>query len=214
MKPLYYKGLVLIGFVFIVLFINWFNHPDLQYEGEKEILGLSSNVDVYTDSFGVPHVFAKNEKDLFFTAGYLAARERLFQLSMVAILVKGEMALNLGFSGFRRGSYDFYKTDWKYLNDATTRGLGGNIDGVLVPAGTSTVYDQSLGKNIKRPFLHVRYRASEADDRKMKSWITGSVGGVYTSDVDEMNVHFLSERCLCVQGANNFVLFKTASQVA
>jgi len=26
-----------------------------------------------------------------------------------------EMALNLGFSGFRRGSYDFYKTDWKYL---------------------------------------------------------------------------------------------------
>ena len=96
MKPLYYKGLVLIGFVFIVLFINWFNHPDLQYEGEKEILGLSSNVDVYTDSFGVPHVFAKNEKDLFFTAGYLAARERLFQLSMVAILVKGEMALNLG----------------------------------------------------------------------------------------------------------------------
>ena len=32
------------------------------------------------------------------------------------------MALNLGFSGFRRGSYDFYKTDWKYLNDASTRG--------------------------------------------------------------------------------------------
>jgi len=28
-----------------------------------------------------------------------------------------DMALNLGFSGFRRGSYDFYKSDWKYLND-------------------------------------------------------------------------------------------------
>jgi hypothetical protein len=125
-----------------------------------------------------------------------------------------DMALNLGFSGFRRGSYDFYKTDWKYLNDAATRGLTEDIDGVLVPAGTSTVYDQQLGKNIKRPFLHVRYRASEADDRKMKSWITGSVGGVYTSDVDEMNVHFLSERCLCVQGANNFVLFKSVTQSA
>jgi hypothetical protein len=123
-----------------------------------------------------------------------------------------DMAINLGFSGFRRGSYDFYKTDWKYLNDAATRGLTEDIDGVLVPAGTSTVYDQQLGKNIKRPFLHVRYRASEADDRKMKSWITGSVGGVYTSDVDEMNVHFLSERCLCVQGANNFVLFKSVTQ--
>ena len=73
MKPLFYKGSVLIAFIFTVLFLNWFNHPDLQYEGEKEVLGISSNVDVYTDSFGVPHVFAKNEKDLFFTAGYLAA---------------------------------------------------------------------------------------------------------------------------------------------
>ena len=123
-----------------------------------------------------------------------------------------DMALNLGFSGFRRGSYDFYKTDWKYLNDAATRGLTADVDGVLVPAGVSTVYDQTLGKNIQRPFLHVRYRASEADDRRMKSWITGSVGGNYTSDIDEMNVHMLSERCLCVQGANNFILFKdTAS---
>jgi hypothetical protein len=118
-----------------------------------------------------------------------------------------DMALNLGFSGFRRGSYDFYKTDWKYLNDATTRGLVGGVKGVLVPAGTSSVYDQILGKNIKRPFLHVRYRASEADDRRMKTWITGSVGGASTSGDDKMEVHYLTERCLVVQAANNFMLF-------
>ena len=118
------------------------------------------------------------------------------------------MALNLGFSGFRRGSYDFYKTDWKYLNDAATRGLTADVDGVVVPAGVTTVYDQNLGKNMQRPFLHVRYRASEADDRRMKTWITGSVGGNFTSDIDEMNVHMLSERCLCVQGANNFIMLK------
>ena len=122
----------------------------------------------------------------------------------------GDMALNFGFSGFRRGSYDFYKTDWKYLNDATTRGLSNEIDGVMVPAGTSTVYDQMLGSNIRRPFLHVRYRASETEDRKMKSWITGSVGGAFTSDLDVMRVNFLSERCLVTQAANNFVLFKGA----
>jgi hypothetical protein len=122
-----------------------------------------------------------------------------------------DMALNLGFSGFRRGSYDFYKTDWKYLNDASTRGgvADNGIDGVLVPAGTSTVYDQILGTNIRRPFLHTRYRASQGDDRRMKNWITGSAGGAYTSDLDAMQVHFLSERCLVVQGANNFVLFTT-----
>ena len=119
-----------------------------------------------------------------------------------------DMALNLGFSGFRRG-YDFYKTDWKYLNDPTMRGdiQGGEVNGILVPAGSTTVYDQILGKNAKRPFLHVRYRASETEDRRYKTWITGSAGGARTSSLDAMEVHFLSERSLCTLGANNFVLF-------
>jgi hypothetical protein len=120
-----------------------------------------------------------------------------------------DMALNLGFTGYRRGSYDFYKTDWKYLNDWSTRGGFGDIEGALVPAGTSTVYDQQLGQNIKRPFLHIRYRASETENRKNKSWITGSVGtGAPTTDIDEMRIAYLSERCLITQAANNFVLFK------
>jgi hypothetical protein len=120
-----------------------------------------------------------------------------------------QMALNLGFTSFRRG-YDFYKTDWKYLNDAALRGgiVGGNVNGVLVPAGSTTVYDQILGKNAKRPFLHVRYRASETEDRRYKTWITGSAGGAVTSSLDAMEVHFLSERALCTLGANNFFLFK------
>jgi hypothetical protein len=124
-----------------------------------------------------------------------------------------DMALNLGFSGFRRGSYDFYKSDMRYLNDKATRGginsraTSAAIRGVMVPAGTSTVYDQSLGKNLKRPFLHVRYRASQTDDRRMKSWVTGSVGAA-TSALDAMQIHMLSERCLVTQGANNFMLMK------
>ena len=119
-----------------------------------------------------------------------------------------DMALNLGFAGFRRGSYDFYKSDWKYLNDANTRGaIAGDIRGVFVPAGVSSVYDQMLGKNMKRPFLHVRYRASQTESRKMKTWTTGSVGAV-TSELDAMEVHYLSERCLVTQGANNFMMLK------
>ena len=119
-----------------------------------------------------------------------------------------EMALNLGFTGFRRG-YDFYKSDWKYLNDPTMRGdlSSGGVNGLLVPAGSTSVYDQVLGKNAKRPFLHVRYRASETEDRRYKTWITGSAGGAATSSIDEMKVNFLSERCVCTLGANNFVIF-------
>ncbi len=122
-----------------------------------------------------------------------------------------EMALNLGFTGFRRG-YDFYKSDWKYLNDPTMRGNlpagSGKVSGLLVPAGSTSVYDQVLGKNAKRPFLHVRYRASETEDRRYKTWITGSAGGAETSDLDAMEVHFLSERAICTLGANNFFLFQ------
>ena len=124
-----------------------------------------------------------------------------------------DMALNLGFSGFRRGSYDFYKSDWKYLNDSATRGgindaaTSDAVRGVFIPAGVSSVYDETLGKNLKRPFLHVRYRASQTESRKMKTWVTGSVGAV-TSDLDAMQMHFLSERCLITQGANNFMLMK------
>jgi hypothetical protein len=126
-----------------------------------------------------------------------------------------DMALNLGFTGFRRG-YDFYKSDWKYLNDPTMRGglnataatATGTITGLMVPAGSTSVYDQILGKNAKRPFLHVRYRASETEDRRYKTWITGSAGGAQTSDLDAMEVNFLSERCVCTLGANNFVLFR------
>lgn len=118
-----------------------------------------------------------------------------------------EMAISLGFKGFNLG-YDFYKTDWKYLNDPTTGGLTSAVDGVLVPAGTTTIYDQILGKNAVRPFLHVKYRKSEAEDRKYKSWVVGSAGGASSSDLDAMQVHFLSERALCVHGANNFILIK------
>ena len=123
-----------------------------------------------------------------------------------------DMALNLGFTGFRRG-YDFYKSDWKYLNDVTMRGDmsgaagSGRVNGLLVPAGSTSVYDQIMGKNAKRPFLHVRYRASETEDRRYKTWITGSAGGAMTSSLDAMEVHFLSERAVCTLGANNFFLF-------
>ena len=130
------------------------------------------------------------------------------------------MALNLGFDGVRRGGYSFYKTDWKYLNDVTGRraftGVGSattsanaGINGIFVPAGSSSVYDEMLSSTIKRPMMHIRYRAAQGENRKLKNWVTGSVGGVYTSDADRMDVHYLSERCLVIQAANNFGMLKT-----
>lgn len=132
-----------------------------------------------------------------------------------------KMALNLGFKGFTRGTYDFYKYDMKYLNDPTWRGTMyagtstgtnvGTVNGLLCPAGTKTVYDQMLGTSTKLPFLHIRYRKSPTEDRRYKSWVTGSAGGASTSNIDVMQVNFLSERCVCTLGANNFFLFRTGA---
>lgn len=121
-----------------------------------------------------------------------------------------DMALNLGFSGVRMGSYDFYKSDWKYLNDGATRGSGAftDVKGTLVPAGTVSVYDQQLGKNIRRPFLHVRYRASAngAVNRRLMTTVLGLAAG--TSDLDATSIEMLSEKALVTQAANNFAIFE------
>ena len=89
---------IILGVIALIatLFWCWLHHPLPRYEGEISLSGLKESVDIYTDEYGVPHVFAKNENDLFFTAGYLAARERLFQLSTVALAVRGELASALG----------------------------------------------------------------------------------------------------------------------
>lgn len=122
-----------------------------------------------------------------------------------------DMALNLGFTGFKVAGYEIYKSQWKYLDDPTARGLfEGNqaINGVMCPSGTKTVRDEVLGANATLPFLHVKYRKSGTEDRRYKVWQTGSAGGANTSDLDANQMHMLTERALCTMGRNNFVLIK------
>ena len=117
------------------------------------------------------------------------------------------MGLNLGFTSVRRGSYDFYKKDWKYLNAFDGRKSFGDIKGISVPMGTKSVYDQ-YGANLQSPFASIHYLAGPTQNRKNISWVHGgSFGGGYTGE-DSMKIEMLTERCICVKGANNFFLFK------
>jgi len=93
----------------VLVFLRWLHSPLPQYTGKKVLSPLIKTVDVYTDPYGVPHIFAQNERDLFFTAGYVAARDRLFQLSMVALAVKGELSSVLGDSYLKT---DIYLRTW------------------------------------------------------------------------------------------------------
>jgi hypothetical protein len=122
-----------------------------------------------------------------------------------------DMALNLGFTGFKVAGFEIYKSQWKYLDDPTARGLfegAQAINGVLCPSGTKTVRDEVLGANATLPFLHVKYRKSATEDRRYKVWATGSAGGASNSDLDANQLHMLSERALVTCGRNNFVMIK------
>ena len=66
------------------------------YEGHLEISGLREEVEVFFDDYAVPHVYAKNETDMFYTAGYLMARERLFQMTVNAATTEGTLSKLFG----------------------------------------------------------------------------------------------------------------------
>tara|TARA_R110002167_G_scaffold331706_1_gene538394 strand:+ start:37786 stop:39126 length:1341 start_codon:yes stop_codon:yes gene_type:complete len=128
-----------------------------------------------------------------------------------------DMAVNLGFVGFRRGSYDFYKSDWKVLNDVTLLGsvaaADGKVRGLLVPYGDKEVYDGTspMADRVTKPYLSVKYRVKGQENRRHKTWVTGSVGtSVPTDTNDHMRVNHLADRGICTMGAANFMLFEGA----
>lgn len=86
-----------ILFLLSLLTFKLYFHYDIpEHSGTKVLSGLQDTVEVFTDPFGVPHIFAKTNEDLFYTAGYIIARERLFQLSLLATVVRGEISTLLG----------------------------------------------------------------------------------------------------------------------
>ena len=98
----------------------YFYHPTPKYSGHISIDGLNKSVDIYTDTYGVPHIFAQNEEDLFYAAGYYAARDRLFQMSVVNYSVRGELAYAFGDELI---SSDVYLRTWR-IHDTAKKLVG------------------------------------------------------------------------------------------
>ena len=63
-----------------------------QYSGSIEVKGLKSVTEVLFDSYGVPHIYAKNEEDAYLALGYLHAEERLFQMEMIRRISSGRLS--------------------------------------------------------------------------------------------------------------------------
>ena len=67
-----------------------------QYKGELIASGLGSDVTVYRDERGMPHIYAANEHDLYFSVGYVMAQERLWFMDLIRRVTTGRLAEVMG----------------------------------------------------------------------------------------------------------------------
>lgn len=121
-----------------------------------------------------------------------------------------KMALNLGFSNFKRGGFEFGYSRWRYLDNPTTEGSNvgaSKVHAILIPSGSKNVYDVIKGEQATQPMVHVRYRANSKTNRKYQMSVRSFEAGT-TNGNDSTTTDFLTERALVVLGANNTMLFK------
>src|SRR3989339_2111589 len=96
------KSVVILSIAIVILlsaylsFQIFFRMAVPDYTGNIEINGLQSTVEVRSDHYGVPHIFANSDADLFFAQGYIIARERLFQMEITRLAGRGELSSLFG----------------------------------------------------------------------------------------------------------------------
>lgn len=98
MKLLRKTILILLSLIIIVITVIYIYLQSLkpQYSGELKLSGLKQEAEVFFDTYGIPHIYAKNEEDAFFALGYVHAQDRLFQMEMLRRVGSGRLAEILG----------------------------------------------------------------------------------------------------------------------
>ncbi|NQX86929.1 MAG: penicillin acylase family protein [Flavobacteriaceae bacterium] len=89
---------ILIGAVALVASIGlvYINSLKPQYSGVLALKHLKSDVQAYTDDYGVPHIYAKTQEDAYRSLGYLHAQERLWQMELMKRIAPGRLSEILG----------------------------------------------------------------------------------------------------------------------
>ena len=122
-----------LGTAFGLLFLR----PLPTIDGDERLLGLRERAEVVRDSFGVPHVYAANDYDLFFLQGFVTAQDRLWQMDLYRRAASGRLAQILGEPGL--DSDRFMRTlglaraaalDRAVISPETLAALGAYADGV------------------------------------------------------------------------------------
>jgi penicillin amidase len=98
MKAVTYASVTLVGIAVLLIAgtVVFFRLPVPDYEGTIALEGLASDVHVRFDEYGIPHVTAQSDDDLFFAQGFVTARERMFQMDMTRLAGRGELSTLFG----------------------------------------------------------------------------------------------------------------------
>ena len=89
-KVLLVLGILLLALIVgSIIFIQTLK-PD--YKGNKALSGLNEEVKVFYDSFGIPHIYAKNEEDALRALGYVHAQDRLWQMELLRRVARGGLS--------------------------------------------------------------------------------------------------------------------------
>ena len=78
-----------------------------EYDGKKQLSEISKNVEVYFDTYGIPHIYGKNEIDAITVLGYVHAQDRLWQMELLRRIGSGKISEVFG--------RDFVDTDKFFL---------------------------------------------------------------------------------------------------
>ena len=117
--------------------------------GTLKVAGLEQPVNVLRDRWGVAHIYAQNQHDLFFAQGFVAAQDRLFQMELWKRSGQGRLAEVLGPSALQRdinarllsyhgdmkAEYESYSPDTQQILEAFTAGINAYIESRLAPGG-------------------------------------------------------------------------------
>ncbi len=94
-KVIIFIVILLIGFIGIAIYWTFYK-PLPNYNASLSVPGLHDSVTVYWDHYGAPHINAHNRHDLYFTVGYAHAQDRLWQLTLLQLAVRGQLSQFFG----------------------------------------------------------------------------------------------------------------------
>lgn len=133
------------AFCFLIVLVSCAKSGPSQSIAVQSISGLESAVEIYRDKWGINHIYASNQEDLFFAQGYAAAKDRLFQFeiwrrqatgTLAEILGPSEVARDVGarlfqFRGDMQAEMNHYHEDGQAIIEAYVAGINAYIEEII-----------------------------------------------------------------------------------